>query len=69
MEDNKVSVEGHTAFTKMAFDNDPIKMKTVIEIENERADIMDSDRCEAAFKIMDCGANAYKIKGISFDDW
>lgn len=69
MKDNKISVEGNIALGKMAFEDNPGKIQTMADIATECVGVTDANRCEAASKIMDCGAAAAKKRGVSFDDW
>lgn len=63
-----MSVEGNIALTKMAFDNDADKIQKSTEITNECLAVTDADRCEAAWKIIQCAEKGAKARGISFDD-
>lgn len=52
----------------MAFDGDAGKVGTARDLATKCAGVTDADRCEAASKIMSCGRDAAKEKGLSFDD-
>lgn len=66
---NQVSVEGNTALAKMAFDDNPGKIQTMTDIATECVGVTDANRCEASFKIMECGVAAAKKRGVSLTDW
>lgn len=52
----------------MAFDGSPTKVQVAKDLANDCADVTDPDRCEAAEKIMECGQNAAKSRGLTFDE-
>lgn len=52
----------------MAFDGDAAKIQTARDLASGCADVTDADRCEAAFKIFECGHHAVKAKGTTFED-
>ena len=52
----------------MAFDGDAKKVQMARDLANDCAGITDPDRCEAAVKIFECGHNAVKTRGITFED-
>lgn len=68
MKDNKANEEGAAAIAKLAFDGDAAKIQTARDLAQACADVTDADRCEAAFKIFECGHNAVKAKGTTFED-
>lgn len=71
MKDNKVNVEGYVGLAKMAFDNDAAKVQIANEIANACVTVTDPNRCEAAFKVLQCGEEAAKAHGVDlcFSDW
>lgn len=69
MKDNKISLEGNIALVKMAFGDNAEKIQKVTEIANECGAETDADRCEAAWKLIQCCEKASKARGMSFDDW
>lgn len=68
IKDNKVDADGAAAIAKMAFDGDAAKIQTARDLASGCADVTDADRCEAAFKIFECGHHAVKAKGTTFED-
>lgn len=68
VKDNKVSIDGHIAMAKIAFEDNAEKIKKWTEMAQDCADVTAADRCEAASKIMECGSNAAKAREFSFDD-
>lgn len=68
MKDNKVDVEGVVNVAKMAYDGDAEKEKKARELANDCLSATDADRCEAAAKIFDCGHQAFKTRGFSFEN-
>lgn len=69
MIDNKMSLEGNIALIKKVFDDDETKIQITTEVVNECIGTTDADRCEAAHKITECYHNAFKTRGISWDEW
>ncbi|XP_031638803.1 uncharacterized protein LOC116350935 [Contarinia nasturtii] len=65
---DQVDIEGVSNLAAMAFDGNPTKIQVAKNLANECADITDPDRCEAAAKIMECGQNAAKSRGLNFED-
>lgn len=49
----------------MIFDDDEKKVEQVRIVATECADVTDGDRCEAAFKIMECAVKAGKERGYT----
>ena len=68
MKNNQVDVESTVAIADMAFDGDAKKVQMARDLANDCAGITDPDRCEAAVKIFECGHNAVKTRGITFED-
>lgn len=68
MKDNKVNVEAAVAMVKMVYDEDAAKIKLVTDMTNECVGVTDGERCEAAFKILQCSVQAHKSRGISFGE-
>lgn len=68
LKDNKSNLDGVAALARMAFDGDATKIQTARDLSLECADITDADRCEAAFKIFECGHSAVKSRGITYED-
>ncbi|XP_055300742.1 general odorant-binding protein 28a-like [Sitodiplosis mosellana] len=69
IKDNHVDIDSVANVAAMAFDGNPSKIQVAKDLANECADVTDDDRCEAAAKIMECGQNAAKTRGIiTFDD-
>lgn len=52
----------------MAYDGDAKKIETARGLANDCINITDSDRCEAAIKIFECGHAAAKNRGMTFED-
>ena len=67
MKGNQISVEGNIALAKMAFE-DPGKIQTMTDIATECVGITDANRCEASFKILECGVAAAKKRGVTLGD-
>lgn len=63
-----MDIEGVAQVAAMAFDGNPSKIQVAKDLANECVNITDDDRCEAAAKIIDCGQNAAKSKGLTFED-
>lgn len=63
-----MSPEGTAIVAKLAFDGDAAKVQLFSDLAVECGDITDSDRCEAAFKIVECGHHGIKSKGMTFED-
>lgn len=63
-----MDIEGVQNVAAMAFDGNPSKIQVAKDLANECADVTDDDRCEAAAKIMECGQNAAKNKGLTFEE-
>lgn len=61
-------MEGVINLASMAFDGNPARIQVAQNVANDCADITDSDRCEAAVKIMECCKKALKSRGQSFDE-
>lgn len=68
MKNNQVDVDGVTSVTKMAFENDAAKVQTATELAKACVGVTDTDRCEAAYKIFECGRKVAMDKGLNFDD-
>lgn len=67
VKDNHVDMENVAIVAAMAFDGNPSKIQVAKDLANECIDVTDEDRCEAATKIMECGQNAAKNKGMKFE--
>lgn len=67
MKDNKASVEGAVAVTKMLFGDDAAKIQAATDIANDCASITDANRCEAASKLAKCCQESHKARGIPYD--
>lgn len=63
-----MDVEGSIDLAMKAFDGDAVKIEKVRKLLDTCANATDSDRCEAAVKIYECGHNAAKTLGVSFED-
>lgn len=68
IENRKTNVEASVALAKMAFGDDDPKVGFARDIANDCIDTTDEDRCEAAFKMYECGFEAGKKRGIDFTD-
>ncbi|XP_031638585.1 uncharacterized protein LOC116350788 [Contarinia nasturtii] len=68
IKDNKVNVEGAIAMAKMVYDNDAAKVQMANDLANDCIGVTDGERCEAAFKIIQCSEQAHKARGVSFLD-
>lgn len=68
MKNNQVDVESTVAVADIAYNGDARKVQVVRELANDCTGITDVDRCEAAVKIFECGHNAVKTRGITFED-
>ncbi|XP_055304108.1 general odorant-binding protein 28a-like [Sitodiplosis mosellana] len=68
MKNNQVDVESTANVAAMAFDGDAAKVSAARDLATACASVTDADRCEAAFKIMACGRDSAKGRGISFAD-
>lgn len=53
---------------KTAFSDNSDQLQLAREIIKECASVTDADRCEAAYKIKECGELAAKDRGLNFDD-
>lgn len=71
IKDNKVNIEGYVGLAKMVFDNDAAKTQKATDIANECVTVTDPNRCEASFKILQCGEVAAKARGVDlcFEEW
>ena len=63
-----MDVEGSIDLATKAFDGDAAKIGKVRKLLDSCANTTDSDRCEAAVKIYECGHKAAKTLGVSFED-
>lgn len=68
MKNNQVDVDGVTSITKMAFVEDATKVQMATELAKACISVTDTDRCEAAAKIYECGHTTAKDKRLSFDE-
>lgn len=68
MKNNQPDVEGTASVATMAFDGDAAKVKIARDLAVACASVTDTDRCEAAAKIFQCGRDTAKSLGLSFDD-
>lgn len=69
IKDNKVSVEGYKALAAKAYDNDPAKIQLAADMANDCISLTDSDRCEAAAKIIECTKTSAEARGAGHGDW
>lgn len=53
---------------KTAFSDNSGQLQLAREIIKECASVTDADRCEAAYKIKECGELAARDRGLNFDD-
>lgn len=60
--------DGFVKMVTMAYDGDAAKESIARDLANACAGTTDEDRCEAAAKICDCGRDAAKDRGLSFDN-
>lgn len=65
---NKVDIEGVASVVGRAYDGDASKAQLGREVATECADVTDSDRCIAFFKIFECCHSIAKAKGLGPDD-
>lgn len=63
-----MDVEASIDLATKAFDGDAAKIEKVGKLLDSCANTTDADRCEAAVKIYECGHNAAKTLGVSFED-
>lgn len=63
-----MDIEGVGSVAAMAFDGNLSKIQVAKDLANACAEVTDDDRCEAASKIMDCGQNVAKSKGLTFEE-
>lgn len=68
MKNNQVDVEGTINLTKMAYADGEEKSKKARDLANDCSSVTDTDRCEAAAKIFDCGHTAFQARGFSFEN-
>lgn len=68
MKNSQVDVEGTVNLAKMAYEDDEEKAKKARELATDCASVTDTDRCEAASKIFDCGHNVFQTRGFSFEN-
>lgn len=64
-----MNVEANTALVKQAFDDDAAKVKLATDVATDCAAVTDGDRCEAAYKIIQCFDKGAKARGTDFADW
>ncbi|XP_055300730.1 general odorant-binding protein 28a-like [Sitodiplosis mosellana] len=71
LKDNKGNMEGYVGLAKEVFGNDVANIQKATEIANECANVSDTDRCEAAFKVVKCADAAAQARGVSlcFGEW
>lgn len=68
VKDGKPSPEGAVELAKMAYDGDERAMSFAKDIGTDCAHIEDGDRCELAFKMMQCGQAAMTKRGLNPKD-
>lgn len=68
MKNNHINVEGLVAIVKMMYGDDEAKLQTTRDISGECATVTDSNRCEAAFKILECTKHAHQTRGLKFGE-
>lgn len=68
LKNNKIDIETSMRMVKTAFSDNTDQLQLAREILKECSTVTDADRCEAAYKIKECGALAARDRGINFDD-
>lgn len=69
MRDNRLDVKNNIiALAEEEFESDEEGIQMVRDLANDCADVTDSDRCEAAIKIFECGHISAKVRGVSFEE-
>lgn len=52
---------------KTIFAGDEAKIQAATDIAKECADVTDADRCEAAFKYLQCSESGAKTRGVNLN--
>lgn len=68
VKDGKPSPEGAVELAKMAYNGDERAMSFAKDIGTDCAHVQDGDRCELAFKMMQCGQEAMTKRGLNPKD-
>lgn len=64
MKNNKIDVEACVSMAKMMFGDDATKLQTTRDMATECAAVTDGNRCQAAFKMLQCTESAAKSRNI-----
>lgn len=69
LKDNRIDISTSMRMAKVAFSDNTDQLMMIREIIKECASVTHVDRCEAAFKIKECGEFAAKARGLTLDDF
>lgn len=68
MKNNQIDVDNVVALASKAFDGDAKQIQMAHDLASDCIGVTDTDRCEAAIKIFECGHIAAKSRGMTFED-